>query len=578
MRSRIMVRSLPFLLLIVASGALYLGGLGRLPLFGRDEALYAEAAREILASGDWITPRVNGGPFFEKPPLYYWLAAISFKLFGVSPFAARLPAALMAMLTIALTAAVGARVWGRRAGLLAGLVLASSLQMAMIGRLGIMDVPLTCLIVLALIAYWRWQKRGRAPAAFCLGACAGLSVLMKGMAGCLAPGIALAHWAIFQRSASRGGAARVLLAVMAFAAIAAPWFIVMQSRHGESFASTLFLREHLARVVQPMQGHGGGVWYYPAVIAFSFFPWVMLLPAAVLFGGREEEESAVFWCTLALVWALVVLLGFTLVRTKLPGYVTPLFPAMALLVGAELDRRLRRPGRGPWIGVVVGGIVLGALVSFLPVAGARVGARVGACEEAWRLVLPSALWVGGYGIIALGAGLALGGRARAGLAAMGAGQTAILGTILIGILPVLSPYLGGAGARLAEVARQELPQSQIVLYEVRPETVAFALQRTLPTFGADQQQELLALLRAGPSALIAPERERRFWQLLRPARVWRSGDLVLLDLAQLESSVPDTASSVSKAGRSSGSKREREAWRRRERAWWGLRREWVKPT
>jgi len=119
-------RSAALAALLLGAAIIFLAGLGWLPLVERDEALYAEAAREMVASGDWITPRVNGVPFLEKPPLYYWMAGVSYQLFRVSPFAARLPSALSAILTVMLVFSVGSRVWGWRAGLLGGVALATS--------------------------------------------------------------------------------------------------------------------------------------------------------------------------------------------------------------------------------------------------------------------------------------------------------------------------------------------------------------------------------------------------------------------------------------------------------------------
>ena len=526
-------RALPFVLLTAGCAIVFLGGLARLPLFGRDEALYAEAAREMLAGGDWITPRVNGVPFFEKPPLLYWLAALTYKIVGVSPLAARLPAALMAIFSVGLTAAVGACVWGRRAGILAGIALATSLQMVMIGRMGIMDVPLTCLVALALLAYAHWQRKGGLLAALAFGALAGLALLLKGLAGILAPAIAFVHALVHRRHHSCVTVGSVGAALLVTAAIAGPWFVAMGLRHGEAYTSVLFLREHMTRITRPMQGHGGPIVYYIALIAVSFFPWAVFLPVALISRHHQTDEARTFWHRLLIVWIAVVLILFSLASTKLPGYVTPLFPAMALLVGVELDRRLLEPGRAPWIAVIAGAVLLGGLVSLLPVAGARIGARVGASHEARLLTVPAAFWVGGYGIIALGAAVALVGRVGTGLRFMVAGQAVILGALLIGILPVLSPYLGGASARLAEVARRELPDSRVVLYDTRPETVAFVLRRPVPEFSRDQQRQILAALRTGPTALIASAKERAFWQQLPARRVWRSGDRVLVEVPNL---------------------------------------------
>jgi 4-amino-4-deoxy-L-arabinose transferase-like glycosyltransferase len=546
-----MRRATPFLLLASGCAVLFLGGLGRLPLLGRDESLYAEAAREMYATGDWVTPRVNGGPFFEKPPLHYWLAAASFRAFGVSPFAARLPAALMGLLAVVLTVAVGARVWGRRAGILAGLALATSLQVVLIARMGIMDVPLTCLVTLALLVYARWVRGTHVVEVLALGAafglCVGLALLLKGMAGLLPVGIAASHAAyllVARVRLARGsapahgdavraffGAISVFLAQVVVCVVAIPWFQIMSARHGHPFVSTLLGREHLARIVEPMQGHGGFVLYYLGVIAVSFFPWVVFLPTALFSRARPTDDVQAFWRSLLIVWFAVVLILFSLIRTKLPGYVTPLFPAMALLVGVDLDRRLKAPGRGAWIAVIVGAVVLAGLTSLLPTYGARLGEQVGAAEAAPQLIPGVAVWVGGYVIILVGALLALARRALFGLGVVIAGQTTVLAACLLGVLPVVSPYLeGGRESRLADIAVRELPGSQVVLYDTRAEAVAFVLGRTVPSYGREERQRVLSLTAERPTALIVPTEAVDLRRELLVQREWRVGNRLLLDV------------------------------------------------
>jgi len=525
-------RALPAVGLVIGAGLVLFAGLGTLPLFGRDEALYAEAAREMLHSGDWITPRVNGVEFFEKPPLYYWLAALSYRVVGVSPLGARLPAALLGGVTLALVVAIAARLWGRRAGLLAGAAFAGSLQIVLNARMGIMDVPLTCFITLSLLAYAYWRRRGGvwAPAAF--GLMVGLAVLMKGLAGGLAPAIAIVHGLVYRGRAGRVSVGTVAIALAGFILIAAPWHLAMAQQHGDEFGSKLFLREHLNRMLQPMQGHGGPIFYYVALLLISFFPWVAFLPSALL--QREKgDEVVMFWRSLLIVWFLVVLIPFSLIRTKLPGYVTPLFPAMAILVGVEMERRFSAPGRLAWISAAVGAVVIAVGVAALPLLGLKMGERVGASSEAWALVIPASVWIAGLGVIAVGALEGAAAHVRRGLGIMVLGQGLVLGAVLFGVLPVVSPYVGGGPTRLVEVAVEELPDSEIILYETRPEAVAFALRHPVPTYSRHEQEALLAALKGQPTALIAPLKQAEFWRQLPYERSWRSGSDVLLDVPAL---------------------------------------------
>jgi 4-amino-4-deoxy-L-arabinose transferase-like glycosyltransferase len=435
--------------------------------------------------------------------------------------------------TLALVVAVTTRLWGRRAGLLAGVAFASSLQIAMGGRMGIMDVPLTCLITLALLSYAYWRRRGGMWAPVTFGCVMGLAVLLKGMAGGLAPAIAVIHATIYRGRVRRVSVGAVIVALICFVLVAAPWHLAMAQQHGDEYTSKLFLREHFTRMVQPMQGHGGPVVYYVLVILISFFPWVAFLPSTFL-RRQRGDDAVMFWRSLLVVWFLVVLIPFSLIRTKLPGYVMPLFPAMAILVGVEMDRRFAEPGRLAWISAAVGAVILAVGVGALPLLGLRLGERVGVSVGAWALVIPASVWIAGLGVIALGSLEGAAARARRGLGIMAVGQATVVGAVLFGMLPVVSPYLGGGSARLAELAADELPASEIVLYETRPETVAFVLRRPVPTYSRNEHEALLTALEHKPTALIAPLKQAEFWRGLPYQRSWRSGADVLLEVPALD--------------------------------------------
>jgi 4-amino-4-deoxy-L-arabinose transferase-like glycosyltransferase len=517
-------------MLLAGSVLLLFGGLGQLPLFSRDEALYAEASREMYAGGDWITPRINALAFYEKPPLYYWATAVCLHIFGVSPFAVRFPAALAAVLTILLTALLGTRLWGRRAGFLAGLALLLSLQIPIIGRMGIMDMPLTCLILLTLLAYEQWCRRPRFSKVLQLGLCIGLAILLKGMAGLIAPAIIFFHILLFQRAKGKSLILPAAVAIIIAAALAAPWFIIMGIRHGGAYGATFFIHEHLIRMTKPLQGHSGPVWYYLGIMLISFFPWIMLLPAALCHREAPFDKEKAFWRSLAMVWMGLVLIPFSLMQTKLPGYITPLFPALALLAGAELDRRLNRPGRAPWIAIMLGAMLLAGGALYLP---AYAATRTGIALDPRQLTTITLICGCGYFIMLLGGLAGLLRPAVVGIWMLSIGQLLVVAAVLFGVLPAASPYLGGSEAQLAAIAQRELPKSKILLYHTYPEGVAFVLQRPAPVYNGKNQAELIKELQTGPSALLARARDKHFWEQLPRRRMWRAGGHVLLDIPKI---------------------------------------------
>jgi 4-amino-4-deoxy-L-arabinose transferase-like glycosyltransferase len=532
-------QALPFVLLGLYAAVVLLGGLGLLPLFGRDESLYGEAAREMLVSGDWVVPRVNGQPFLEKPPLYYWMAGAAFHVLRPSPLATRLPAALLGIVVVLFTACIGARTWGKRAGLLAGVALLTSFQFAINARMGIMDVPLTLFTMAALVLYVRWLRRGDLDNAFGFGLAVGLAVLLKATAGLIPVLVVVAHRVLRRGEERRRWLVPALLAAAVSVAVAAPWFITMAVK-SEPFRQT-FLHENLVRMVRPMQGHGGvGIGYFlllpaylPLILA-SFFPWSVFLPAALRRPRPDESEEARRWRGLALAWMVAVLVPFSLISTKLPGYVTPLFPAMALLVGAELDYRLAHFERASWPWVVVGSVLFAGFVLLLPrLAAALAGSVSATAQDVQRLVVPVLLWAATYGVIVLGGVLGRRGRTRWGLFALAIGQTAALGAAFLAFAPALDPHMEGAREyRAAQLARRAVPGGRVVLYETRPEAAAFVLGHTVPVFSGGQEGALVNELAKGRSALILPYRLRNsdFLSRLPIRQTWKVGDRALMEL------------------------------------------------
>jgi hypothetical protein len=270
--------------------------------------------------------------------------------------------------------------------------------------------------------------------------------------------------------------------------------------------------------------------YYPALILIGFFPWVMFLPAAMR-RSREEanDETARLWRGLTVTWFWVVLVAFTLLSTKLPGYVTPLFPAMALLVGAELDRRWEAPGRGAWVGVAVGAVAMVLFVWRLLRFAPELGARVGAAEEVGLLVIPLVRWGMTYAVISVGAVLGGSRHVKAGIGVMIGGQTAVLMIVFAGVPPVVCPYMEGAREyQLAQLAQRKLPGAEVVLYDSRPEAVCFVVGHPVRVFGRTQPGELARYAQGRRVAVIASAGETPTG--LKTRRRWQVGNGVLIEV------------------------------------------------
>jgi 4-amino-4-deoxy-L-arabinose transferase-like glycosyltransferase len=330
-----------FLLLCLAIGVVYLGGLGNFPLTERSEARYAGVSWEMLRTGDYLTPRYNGIKHFHKPPLFYWLTAGSMRLFGDSEGAARLPCALAALATLA-----GVGWLARRPDILpsqsrpwvAVACLATSPFFWEMGRIAVTDMLVTALVVGALASAWSILQDGpgwRNLALF--WASLGLNFLNKGPVGPLIVALALCPY-LFWRS-RRSWRAFAPLPGMALAlAIGLPWYLWVVAENSGLFA--YFLKFQTAdRVFSNVHRRDGPIWFYLPVILGGFLPWTCWLPTALKESwkkAREPKGQEANPDLFLLGWLIVPTIFFSLIGSKLPPYVLPLFPALALLVARHL--------------------------------------------------------------------------------------------------------------------------------------------------------------------------------------------------------------------------------------------------
>jgi 4-amino-4-deoxy-L-arabinose transferase-like glycosyltransferase len=335
-----MIKPLYLVLLFFGAAVLYSLGNWCLPLIDRDEPRFAEASREMRQSGDFLVPTLNHEYRFDKPPLIYWCQVLAYDFLGENDFAARLPSVIFGALTAVATAMYSSRIFGSRIGLWSGILFATSLQVFIHSRAAVADMPL---VFFFLIATWAEWERLRNPEsvfwwwAFYLSL--GLGFLAKGPIALLpvffAPAQALLNHSPYRfRSAFHG----VIVVLIVVGLWGVPALI---ATHGEYLK--IGIGKHvLQRSFQPMESHGmagvGGYLlflpYYLVVSFFSFFPWCLFLPGCAkrLWAHREPDENYL------LGPILIVLVVFTLIQTKLPHYVLPAYPMLAMLVARQVER------------------------------------------------------------------------------------------------------------------------------------------------------------------------------------------------------------------------------------------------
>jgi 4-amino-4-deoxy-L-arabinose transferase-like glycosyltransferase len=333
--------------LFLAFAAILLGLLRTRTLVPPDEGRYAEMAREMFASGDWITTRLNGIKYFEKPPLQTWMNALTFALFGLGDWQARLWTGLCGLLGVGLTGYAGKRVFGGRIGFYAALVLGSSLYWVLCSQINSVDMSLSAMMTVALCALLVAQRDDATPSEqrnWMLVCWAGmaLSVLAKGLIGLVLPGGVLVLYTLFARDWKIWTRLHLVKGLLLFFLIAAPWFVLVGLKNPEQ-PHFFFIHEHFDRFLRKEHHREAAWWVFFALLAAGSVPWVGVLVQSLVLGARREQPAEgtpplrFRPRLLLLVWVAFIILFFTKSNSKLPGYIVPVFPAVALLVANYLD-------------------------------------------------------------------------------------------------------------------------------------------------------------------------------------------------------------------------------------------------
>ena len=330
------------LLLVIIYGLLWFGTLNYRHLIPSDEGRYAEIAREMLVTGDWITPRYNGYKYFEKPPLQAWATATAFQAFGIGDWQARLWTALTGFLTILLVGFTGARIFNPRAGWLAAVVLASSPMWIISGHLNSLDMGLSSFLVGALCSLLLAQtSHNKINCRNWMWACwifMALATLSKGVIGAAIPAMVFIAYSISTWDWKIWARLRLFSGTILFLAITAPWFVLVAQRNPE-FLEFFFIHEHLQRFTQDDHSRTGPIYYFVPLLLIGLLPWFLQVPGAIAQAWSERRrEFSAGW--LLVCWFAVIFAFFSVSHSKLPGYIIPVFPALALIIGNRLDRLL----------------------------------------------------------------------------------------------------------------------------------------------------------------------------------------------------------------------------------------------
>jgi 4-amino-4-deoxy-L-arabinose transferase-like glycosyltransferase len=489
--------------LLAALALAWFGGLGERKLLKADEGRYAEIPREMVASGDWLTPRLNGFKYFEKPPLQYWATATAFAALGVAEWSARLWTALTGFLGVLLAYYAGRRLLGAAGGVCAAAVLASSGLYVFAGHVVSLDMGVAFFLALAVFAIVFAQSDGtpeRARRNWMLAAWAAMAcaVLSKGLIGFVLPAAAVLAYAAWQRDAALLRRLHAGPGLALFLAIAAPWFMAVSAANPE-FAHFFFVQEHFERFLTTQHRRAGPLWYFVPVLLVGAMPWALAMLGGLWQAARGAEPSRFKPLRFLAAWCAVVLVFFSVSGSKLPSYILPVFPALALLIAAQLLRASRR--------LLVAQAALGTLVGAAVLAAAAARA-LPALPEPYRP------WFIAAGALLAAPALAaawLAGRGRnlVSVLALAAGGLAFTQLVVLGhgaLSPLYSAY------HAVERARPGLP-ADAPFYAVRQydHTLPFYLGRTVTMVGTTDEL----------ATAIAWEPHKYIVQLDEFAAAWR---------------------------------------------------------
>lgn len=499
-------------------------------LTDRDEGRNAEAGREMLETGDWISPTFNYEPRYAKPALVYWLMSASYHFFGVSETAARLPSALFGLGLILMTYGFLARVRDPVTALIGALMLLLNIELISLNRMALTDSVLIFCTTLSLYAFWLGFETAPRQSHWLWLLYIGMAIgtLAKGPVGVLVPLVTILLYLTLTKQWTRFGQQGKPLAGMALVALVAlPWYVTMWSLHGSDYAASAQANT-VGRFLNPMEGHSFTWFFYIPVLLLGFFPWSGWLPFAwyqAYQSWRESRQSLdaqpsvddrrLEW--FAAAWVFGTFVFFTLSSTRLPHYIGPLFPAAAILTASYWSRCLVEPktkGTNAAIHtVMLIGLLLAAAFASLPWAYERLiaGKLTKEFPVATQITLGSGPYLAAT-ILLIGMALVgyfgLSEKRRAGAFWAAGGTLACLILVVMQfLLPAANRYFIAPPQELAYAAGLNLgPADQFIAYgSTRPSLAFYARRKVVFVPGSETDRLRTALAYQGRTMILLPE-------------------------------------------------------------------------
>lgn len=352
-----MRRSVAYLLLAVVASIILFNNLGDIPLLDPDEPVYAETPKEMFAFSEFVSPRIFGEYWYDKPPMYYWLVAASYKLFGVGEFAARFPSALLGLVCILAVYSFSLRLFNQGTALASGLVLVTSIEYFYLGKAAVTDITLNLFLTLSLLSfitkryYWFYFW-------------AGLATLTKGPIGLVFPGTIVFLYLIATRQLTELKNMKIPAGVIIYFLVGIPWYLIMYKIHGNVFIDTFLGFHNITRFTSPEHPELVSWYYYIPVLILGLFPWTPIAAQAVWSSLRKSgpENKTLLFLN---IWAFFIFIFFTVSQTKLVSYILPMYPPLAMIIGWYINylcQNRKRCLSWPFILIILVALLVAAMI------------------------------------------------------------------------------------------------------------------------------------------------------------------------------------------------------------------------
>jgi 4-amino-4-deoxy-L-arabinose transferase-like glycosyltransferase len=318
------------IILIILASILFFFKLGSFSLYDAAETTYGEFIKQMRLTGDWMTMHYNGKIIFDKPPLYYWIATLFTYIFGFTEWAIRLPAAICGVLTVVVTYLLGKTFYNQKVGFYSGIVVMTAFQFMIQSRIAEIDIMLTLLLASSILFFWQGYKYDNKNYYLLSYLMMALGVVLKGIIGAAIPGFTIFLFLLFKGELKRIFKIKPILGSLIILAIGFPWYIIETIKHGEKFIDFALSFLFMARFKGVVAGHPGPWYYYILAIILGFAPWSHFLPYSFIRTWKKRLSDPEL---LSLSFIIPVFIIFSIAKTKLPSYLLPIYPFLAIMVG-----------------------------------------------------------------------------------------------------------------------------------------------------------------------------------------------------------------------------------------------------